>query len=520
MSAIHTVTRPAGQSITPSHDHGGHGSRPAASSSIWASQALKTLYCLLGGVAIMLALPAGNGLTEYGVRFIAILIASMAMWIVVGTDWTALLFLGLLVIGGILTPGQVWAGSLGNPIVMLVLVYTMIAVCLANNGVIDAVTAWFISRKFVEGRPYVFITMFFAANFALAIIMHSFASFVVFLTMTIRLCKRLGIAKSHPLYILLMLGNLWVTGIAAGASPIAKTLPNIIIGLVYEQLGIQITYLQWLAVGLPFMALTLATTVLTIRLFKPDVSSLRDLDVPAFVAETPKMTKAGWIAIITTSVVIAMTLLPELFLSFGWLTGISGWFMGLGIAVPAIVGIAFLSVTKVKGKPVLEPGPTFKEVPLSMLVFVGAIMVMGGPLSSDHTGVIPWLANLLDPVFGGMNPFLIVVFAVAGSIALTNFISNTVAGILFFNLGVAIFFGAGLMDNTAMIIAFGIAISLASSLAVLTPSATIVTPMLFDAQHVTMANSIKYNMVWIALTFIVVAAFVPLAQVIVPALGL
>ena len=486
--------------------------------SFWASPAVKTLLSIAVGLILWAIIPAGDDLTEIGVRFIAILTASMVMWIAVGTDWTALLFLGLLVIGGILTPAQVWAGSIGNPIVILVLVYTMLAVCLSRNGVIDAMTAWFISRPFVKGRPYAFMAMLFAANFALGIIMHNFAIFVVFLNITIRLCKALGIEKGHSLYILLMLGNLWVDGVINWASPIAKTIPNVIIGLLEEQLGVTITYMQWLAVGLPFMVVMLGVILLTIRILNPDVSSLRDLDVDAFVANTPKMNARGWIAVAAVTLVVAITVIPEIFLTLGLFTGVSAWIMDLGIAVPAIVAIAVLALTKVKGQAVLDAPATFKEVPLSMLVFVGAIMVMGGPLNSPDTGVIAWLSNMLDPIFGGMAPLLIITFAVVGSIALTNFISNTVAAILFLNLGIAIFLGMGGI-STPLIIGFAIALALASSLAVLTPSATIVTPMIFDGGHITMGNSFKYNMLFVALTFVVVVAFVPLISWMMPMLG-
>jgi sodium-dependent dicarboxylate transporter 2/3/5 len=478
--------------------HPTNSPQSAAKKGFWSSSLGLTLIAVAIGLVLWAIIPATNGLTDVGVRFLAIVIAAMFLWIKVGTDWPALLFLGMLVVGGVLTPGALWNTSIGNPIVALVLVYTMLAVCLSRNGVIDSITAWFISRPFVKGRPYAFIAMFFAAHFAVGTVMHNFAVFVVFLSITVRLCKALDIDKSHKLYIILMCGNLWVNGIINGATPIAKTIPNIIIGLLYSQLGVTVTYMQWLAVGIPIMIVSLGVVMLTVRILNPDVSVLRNLDVDEFVASTPKMTKRGKIAVVATLIVVAITILPEIFLTLGLFVGVSSWLMGLGVSVPAVIAIAVLSLTRVEGENVLQFDAVIKDVPLSMLIFVGAIMVMGAPMASPHTGVVLALSNILDPIFGGMSPLLIIFFAGLGSLVITQFISNSVTAILFLNLGIAIFVGMGDV-SIPMIVAFALVVGLTSCYAISTPGATIVTPLIFSAGHINVANSIKTNLVFLVM---------------------
>jgi len=479
----------------------------------WSSSPLVlTLIAVAIGLILWAIIPTTDYLTAVGVRFLAIVIATMFLWIKVGTDWPALLFLGMLVVGGVLTPGALWATSLGNPIVALVLVYTMLAVCLGRNGVIDSITAWFISRPFVKGRPYAFMAMFFAAHFAVGTVMHNFAVFVVFLSITVRLCKVLDIDKSHKLYIILMCGNLWVNGIINGATPIAKTIPNIIIGLLYSQLGVNISYMQWLAVGIPIMIVSLGGGSLTIRNLNPDVSALRNLNVEEFVASTPKMSTGGKIAVVATIIVLAITVLPEIFLTMNILVGISSWFMALGVSVPAVIAIVVLSLTTVKGERVLQFDSVIKDVPLSMLIFVGAIMVMGAPMASPHTGVILQFRNILDPIFGGMNPLFIIAFAGLGALIITQFISNSVVAILFVNIGVAIFIGMGVGVGVSipMVVAFALVVGLTSCFAVSTPGATIVTPLIFSPGYITVATSIKVNLVFLVLILLAtIIIFVP-----------
>lgn len=475
--------------------------------SFWSSVIFRTLLAVAVGFILWAIIPEGNGLTATGVRFLAIFIACMILWVAVSTDWAALLFLGMLVVGNIMAPGAMWAASIGNPIVALVLVYTLLAVCLTQNGVMDAITAWFITRPFVKGRPYAFMTMFFAAHFVVGIFMHNFAIFIVFLNIIVRLCKQLGVEKNHKLYICLMLGNLWVNGIINGATPIAKTIPNIIIGLIESLTGVVVTYGQWLAVGIPFMVVGLAVVILAIRIINPDVSALRNLDVDEFVANTPKMTKGGKIAIVATLIVVAVTILPEIFLEIGILTGISSYLMGLGISVPAVIAIAALCLIRADGKPVMDYISCIKEVPLAMLIFIGGIMVMGVPLSSPETGVLTWLTNILDPIFGGMPVMLIIAFNLFGALLITQFVSNTVPAILFLNLGVAIFLGMGGV-SIPMIIAFSVTLAVASSLATLAPSATIVTPLVIGP-HVTMGNSAVFNIIFLVIAFVATVAWAP-----------
>ena len=60
-----------------------------------------------------------------------------------------------------MSANEVWAGSLGSFVVMTVIAYMLLNVCLKETGVIDRIALWFITRRFVRGRPYAFLAMFF-----------------------------------------------------------------------------------------------------------------------------------------------------------------------------------------------------------------------------------------------------------------------------------------------------------------------------------------------------------------------
>ena len=83
--------------------------------------------------------------------------------------------------------------------------------------------------------------------------------------------------------------------------------------------------------------------------------------------------------------------------------------------------------------------------------------------------------------------------------------------VLFFNLGVVLL-DAGSLNMGAVTILIGLAASMAS----LTPSAAVPSPLFFGPEHLTMKNTIKINLLFIILSFVVLMAFAyPFAQAII-----
>ena len=94
---------------------------------------------------------------------------------------------------------------------------------------------------------------------------------------------------------------------------------------------------------------------------------------------------------------------------------------------------------------------------------------------------------------------------------MTNFLSNTVTMVLFFNLGVVLL-DAGSLNMGA----FTILIALAASMASLTPSAAVPSPLFFGPEHLTMKSTVKINLLFIVLSFVVLMLFAwPFAQAII-----
>ena len=494
------------------------------SESFLKSGMFKFLIGIIIAVLIMVLVRPDEYISALGVRALAVIVFTIWMWVAVNTSWSNLLFFALLIMTGVMSPGAVWSGSIGHFAPMLIIVFTIIGNCLTEHGAIDFVASWFITRKIVRGRPYMFIAMFFLSIIFIGQFMQNLALCILFVDLTARVCEKIGVKKGHSLYTIMFVGVLWAISVISIASPIAKTLPNVLIGLMDVQLGITVTYAQWFAIGIPFSIVMFFVIMLCVRIFKPDVTPLQNLDIEEFERNAPPLTKEGKIGLIVMGALVLMILLPDILITlhrdFGvaFLSGLmplSTYFVRISanaLAICALVLLCLLTTKNSEGvsKPIMNFNTCARDVPISMILFIGAVIVMGAPLGNAELGITAWLGNLM-PV-SGWEPFAIIMFLSVMCIIITNFISIMVVMTLFFNLGIAVLVGTGTNLGS-----YAVAIAFLSSISVLTPSASMVCPLFFGPEHMTIKNSVKINLVFIALAFIVAIAFIPLVNAIIPA---
>ena len=467
------------------------------------------LIALIIGLVLAFALQPGNALTQQGIWVIAVTVPTMYLWLTVNTHWTSILFLAMLICTGVMTPNEVWAGSVGHFAVITMIIFMVLNQCLKETGVINKIATWFITRKFVQNRPYAFLAMFFASNIIIGMFMENLSLAVIYVGLASVLCEKLGVKKGDPFYTCIFMGTLWGNVILSIASPIAHALPNILMGLAEAQLGITITYGQWLAVGFPFAAIMFAVIMLCTVIWHPDMSAFRNFDVEEMKRNDPPLDLRGKVSAVAFVLVVLAILLPEVLK--GLFPVICGYLTGIGVVVPAIFALIVLCLIPVKGTPILDMPRAMKAVPLPVVLFSGIVCVMATPISSEATGINIWLGNLLRPLIADLSPIAIIVVLVIGSIIMTNFLSNTVTMVLFFNLGVVLL-DADSLNMGAVTILIGLAASMAS----LTPSAAVPSPLFFGPEHLTMKNTVKINLLFIFLSFVVLMLFAyPFAQLII-----
>ena len=186
----------------------------------------------------------------------------------------------------------------------------------------------------------------------------------------------------------------------------------------------------------------------------------------------------------------------------GYITPIFGDLVECGVDMAEIQAINDLKYIKENyGSQIVLRGcfPTMiKAVPLSLLIFCGAVVIFGSIFNSADAGISVALNNVLAPITGNLSPFILCAIAYFLCLVLTNFVSNTVAMILFFSICIP-----ALAGTTVSNVAVTITLCIIANFASLVPSAAVTAPLFFGDGHITVQNTLKWNIIMIMLAFLV-----------------
>ena len=508
MSTIVNKTLPFAatpSSAPPSDPH------DAGVKSKWRSTYIATAIAALVGIAIALFMPAVGGLTPEGVNALAVVVPVTILWLTVGTGWPSIVALGLLVVAGAFTPGGVWAASLGNATVAMILVFTFVAQALADAGVVDAITNWMLTRKILRGRPRLFLLTMMFTHIFLGMMMSTIPLGIIYIGMLDKLLSKLGVKKGSRLGTMAMQGTLWAHSIANVASPIAGTWPLVVIGLMAGH-GINITFGMWFAFGIPFAVLAgLVSYVATIA-GKPDLTPLRDLDMEEFAANAPKISKQGKFAAITATIMAFVLLLPDFLNLLNIGAPIADFLSRVGITIPAIAAIAVMCLVRVEGKPVMDYTKSLKGTPIGIIVFLASLFAISSVIGNDEFGITTWLHGLLEPVLYGLSPFWVLAIVAGLSLILTNFMSSAVVFWLSWSVSLAVLAGTSIP-----IAPFAVVVMIASMQAVLTQPSTTLAAVAYETGRITVKDALKANLVFLLGIFVILMTVVyPMVSAILP----
>lgn len=463
---------------------------------------LHIIIAIIIGVVLLNAIPAVNGLSEVGVKVIAVFVPVLYLWLTVGTDWTSWLALALIFMTGIMAPAAVYAGTFGSPLIITVIGMMAFSKVLVDTGVIDTAVKWAMTREIVRNRPYVFMIMIFVVCAVVSVFMDVGAVTLVFIAVIKVACEQIGYKKGDPFCTALFLGLFWITNAWNGGSPLGHALPIIMMNAATAG-GYEITFAKWMSIGIPAaLIMTVIAIVFICLIWRPEASKFKNYDLDAIKKEIKPLTKQGIIMIVLLVLVVLYWVLPTIFPSM-LPAKIAAVYSTWGTTLPLIIAMALLCIIHINGKPIT----TFREMTststVTVLLFIGAVSVLGSAISSPDTGISACLANILSPITSSIPIFAVIIIAFLGCIILTNFISNTVCMLLFFSLVVPIASAAG--QNVSAII---ILLCVLACFASLVPSAAITAPFYFGEQYITVKNSFKSNImmiiiVWALISFVV-----------------
>ena len=467
----------------------------------------------VGIFLLCLLIPAENGLTQVGVQTLALLITTIYYWLFIDMGWSSVLALvGMALIGSIGAPAAVFAGSIGQNTCIFATYIIIINHAMADNGVTERIAFWFLTRKIAKNRPWMFITMFFMSAWVIGLIMDQTALMIVYLTFIDSITKAVGSEKGEGFGKVLTMGSLACICAGYFGTPFAHAVPIVMIGMIKNLTGVDISLLRYVMLGIPFTFLFFICVVLVSRfLVKPDVSKLKGYDAEKARAALPPLSKEAKAVTFSFIFCVVSWLFPDVFKSV--FPTASAYVKSMMSAVPtmlAVVSLCIISVNKETKKPVLNLGKSLSKVPWTVITFMGTITAFSTCITSENTGINVFLSNLFAPIAAGIPPFGLVMFGLAGTVILTNFISNVVSQTIFYTLLAPIFLANPNFGISA--VALGVMLTFMANTAIMTPPATGPTPYVYSSGYVTTKDGFTYGGPLVLCSYILALLFWPLAN--------
>lgn len=350
---------------------------------------------------IKLLVPEVNGLTAAGVSVISVFVATVYLWITIGVDWVSMLAIALFACCGALTPNALYAASFGNWLTPFLIVGMIMNSALAEYGVTVRIVQWFMTRKWLEGRPWLFFITYLFAFYFVSLFLDCGPAALLFLPMAEELCTQLGYQKGDKFPKVVFAGILTCVLLGFCATPISHIIPVMFIGFIGRDIG-GISFMQYMSVGIPY---TLAVFVLMILFFKfvlrPDVSKLKNYSVEEMKKTIKPLDKKGKITLITYLVVIFFWLLPDIGKTI--IPTVASFVGSIGYVIAPAIAITVLCLIRVEGDSIINFPKALGKVSWVQVILVAAMNAMGACITAPAAGITTFLATTFTPLLQSAN---------------------------------------------------------------------------------------------------------------------
>lgn len=389
------------------------------------------------GIGFMLLfpmLPPLDPITPIGMKIVGAFLGMVYLWSTVNSTWPSILGLFLMGLSGFAGEGYggmkaVTMEAFGVDTVALVLFSMVLFGAVEYVGCTQYIARWFLTRKIINGRPYIFLIVFLLCCYFLSALTSPITSLMILWAIAVDVLAALKIDKCEKFYPIFIVGTFFAATIGQPMLPF-KGAQLVVMSAFNKVFKIEVDFLSYITFNFIMSMILIAVFLLFIKfVFRPDLSKLKDVNTEQFSAHPlPKMNVQQKMFLSMIFIYIALLLapsfLPKTFPGVGLLTS-------MGVLGVTFLSIVVLMVIQIDGKPALP----FKEVAGKQLswdvYFLVAAAVYGAnALSNDLTGVKPFLIENLSPLLGNRSELVFAALIFTFALVLTNFANNAAMAVV------------------------------------------------------------------------------------------
>lgn len=413
-------------------------------------------------------LPPIGQITKIGMGVLGVFFGLVYAWLFIDMLWPSFLGLAALGLTGYCTVTNAFIAGFGNSTFLQIFFFFILAAYAEHSGLSRKIGYWFLSRKAIEGRPWLFITLIFIAAYVLGIFVMMYAIIFIMWSIFYSICDIVNLKKGDKTTAYILVGILQSATLSGLIMPY-QAAPAISLNALHSATGLSIptgSYMIYMAV---ISFLSVATYLLLGKMLRIDVSCFKELKVAQIIGnEKIGFDKEQKIALIILGGFVAATLLPGLMPKNSLIAEIYQQAGDFGILIIALMVVFGLK---------LREGPAADFVDLArrglnweLLALVAATCAVGVAMTHESTGVVGWITSLLLPVFDGVGTVLFLVCAFVLLALITQVAHNIILIITFVPLLASLALDLGMETSVALIITAGLTFVLMNAL--ITPAAS------------------------------------------------
>lgn len=386
-----------------------------------------TVICLF----IMFAfgqLPPYGALTPLGMNLIGIFLGVLYGWVFIEIVWPSLAgLLALMLIGG-MKPVVLLNKSFGDPIVQMMFFIFVFCATINYYGLSKFISLWFISRKFVKGRPWLFTYVFMGSIFILGGLTSASPAAIIGWSILYGVCDVCGYKKGEGYPTMMVFGIVFAAQMGMSLIPFKQAALTVF--SAYETLsGVGIDYGKYMLLALIICAIcSVGFIIMGKYVFRPDMSKLLDLEAEKLDTEGSLNLDNVQRAVLVFLLLLVVLLLAPNFMPKGFF--LTKFLRSIGNTGIVILLVTIMAAIKIKGKPMLN----FKVmvdsgVTWGIVLLLAIVQPLTWAMSSPDTGITKFLMESLEPLFGGSSSMMFACIIGIVATILTQVMNNGAVGV-------------------------------------------------------------------------------------------
>lgn len=345
-------------------------------------------------VTVTYLLPGSEELSHEGITALGVLGMASILWIsnTLPFGVTGLLALVMLVLLGVSDMASVFVGFSNSSVIFVITVFCLTAAVMNTKLTLRLINKLL---RWAGSSAEKLVLAYMAAAALLSSVMSNVPVTVLFLGLAQPVLKAVGAKPgSSRLGKCLMIGIPFAAFNGGMATPAGSSFNVLAMGVFESIAGKPLTFLQWMAVGLPTaIVATLVCWICLVKIFKPEAINE---ECSASIREEAE--NAGKISAYEKKVLFMLVAMPVL-----WILGT--WFPALDVTVVSIIGFVVMFMPGIN---ILTWKQFEESVPWNIILMFGAILSLGTIVAK--TGGAAYLSKLFL-ASGVMNLNIILVYS-------------------------------------------------------------------------------------------------------------